>query len=281
MFDDDDFVYGLDAEHIREVCLAATRDTNADHPIGDTINVTGIGAPSRVHVTAEDKPRTALSALRRVGYDAEPENRRSIAVHGWSTHRLSARIRALTAARYRLEHELSSAAVRAIDLYTVDAPSNTDTPVREAAHDAARQVGDLLRHEITAITGPHIPHDHHIRPLGSTFDLVARAGEMEGAIARGVGRAEFVATRAVERYIGYLTSPQPPNVPGHKAIRYALRDLRRRENTTSAAEHPAAVAAADHPDNGRATVRAPVASGASDPPGPQHARGRSAHRGKS
>ena len=280
-FYDKDFVYALDAEHIRAVCLAATRDTNADYALSDTINVTGVGAPSGVYVTAATKPRTALSALRRVGYDAEPGERRGITVCGWSTDRLTARINSLVATRYRLDHGLSDAAARAISHYAIDALDNQGASVQQAAHNAARQVGDLLRHEITALTGPHIPHDPHIRPSGPAFDLVSRAGELEDAIARQIGRTEYVATRAVERYVGYLTSPQPPNLPGHKAIRYALRDLRRHENSESTSEHPAAVAATDHPGKGRTTVAAPVPSGAPEPAQPQQTRGRPAHRGES
>ena len=280
-FDNADFVYGLDGEHIRKVCLTATRDTNADYAVSDTINVTAVGAPSRVYVAADDKPMTALHALRRVGYDAESENRHSITVRGWSTDRLTARIDSLTAARYRLDSKLSDAATRAISHYAIDALDSPSDSVQRAARNAARQVGDLLRHEITTLTGPHIPHDPHIRPPGPAFDLVTRAGELEEAIARQIGRIEYVATRAIERYVGYLTSPVPPNVPGHKAVRNALRDLRRQEATTPRTEHPVAVAAADHPGDDRTTASATIPGRTPEPAQPQQTRGPSVHRGAS
>lgn len=261
----DDVEYRLDAEHIRSVCKAARPE--------DTPQVTRVDRPPQVNVHVE-YPYNTAEVLNRVGYLTEfPHNqatrdgRGRLVVTGWSTQKLAARAAALTGILDRFRGTLADVAARAIDLYALNHALNRRGDYPDLTRRAAiRRTVGLLQYETELLTGPHATHDPHIRPRDDTqARLLADNQRLETAIAAHIRRASRVAGYAVQAYIDDPNARTHPTQARARAITTALgrhsADIRsqyaqrRTESPTAPAhtgidhpaDHPAAVAATDHP----------------------------------
>lgn len=253
----EDVEYRLDTEHIRSICKAARPE--------DTPQITHIDRPPRVNVEVEFPYNTAL-ILNRVGYRTEfPDDRATRGVRNhlvvtcWSTHQLDARAAALAGILDRFGGTLADVAARAIDLYALNNQGDYPDIDRRAA--IRRTVG-LLQRETELITGPHAPHDPHIRPRDDTqARLLADNQRLEQAIADHIREASRVAGYAITAYTDDPHVRKDPASARARAITSAMgrhsADIRReyaQRRTASpagpgqaAADHPAAVAANDQP----------------------------------
>lgn len=286
----------LDVEHIAAVCDEAVRavDTGSEPARAhSTTLATYVALPTQAHQL------TAMTALRRVGYQAEtmtntqPPITTWIRVTGWDRDALARRLNGLTVAAHQLTRDMADNVAHGIDAYATIA----DLPEIEAPqYRAAASLRTRLRDQVTATTGPRAPYNPDRLPADPELAaLLQRVRAQEHRVDDLISRTWLTAIDAIAHYAG-ARDDAPHGSVRDEALTHALNhglDWAERDTIISviewareaghgdaiayahwyahaygattnppdpavaydawhdhaAAQHPAAVAAHDHPTN--------------------------------
>jgi hypothetical protein len=262
-----DRAYGLDPEHIRGVCEAETDDAS----------FTMVERPARMFVSSRHRIDDIWYVLGRVGYDVEPRDPATVVVHGWSSERLTVRVTALRATVDRLTETLPGTPGKAVDVFAVRyGEPDLDSP----RYKAACQVRDLLRHDVQAVTGPHVPYDDAIAAVGADFEELRRSAQrLEMVVDDLIARHWMTAVDTIETYCDLRHYGATHLVARADAISCAVATINDANERVAEADrlpdhgpqaatsaerpHPVALAATDHATDGTgATTAEPAAPSA-------------------
>lgn len=194
---------GFDLEHIAAVCEESIRalDTGAEPARAHA-------TPSAAYVALPARPHqlTAMTALRHVGYHAEPMTSGQppitpwIRVTGWDHDALARRLDALTVTAHQLTRDLPDNIAHAIDTYATIA----DLPDIDAPqHLAAGRLRARLREQATTATGPHAPYNPDRLPADPELaQLLTRVRTHEHRVEDLISRTWLTSLEAVAAYAG-------------------------------------------------------------------------------